>query len=266
MRSPTDFAPSRPRCSEPCSAPQPAPHMSRLLRTIGIASPNWFPTKLHDETNQFVVQSGSTDRLEWRAFASAWNAVAARSRRAEDVALALRSAWRTSPNPVPEDRYREDCLLFEFACSFVSAVECGAYSVYVVLAIRSPAHFRLTDDKDLQRISLKHLERTAKTAGQDFTEISAVAHAVGTDIGEIRDIRDFLSHRGQLPRRVFLTMGEPRGSTVPSAPKVSPAKWEYDAELSVERVDGWHQLLVKSVTRLTETAHALGKSLRPAST
>lgn len=235
--------------------------MTSPLQALGIVPPRWFPCREHDETNRRVGESGSTERAVWRAFASAWNAVEARSRRAEAIAAELRKAWVAGPNAPPEDRYREDHLLLELASSIVSAVECNAYALYCLLSILDDVAFPLASSGRLRQVSLIRLVEWTRTGPAFARAVCSCAERCELEIVEIRQLRDFLSHRGQIPRQAHLSNWQPVASTIPANPKDLPDSWSFSTELSVASVDRWHGTLVGCVQSLMTTAHSLSALL-----
>ena len=186
----------------------------------------------YDEVRKVVAAMRHGHDREWRSFAAAWNAVLYRFQAALEADTAFSSSVKVSRTPPPDERYVQEESLFRFFASACSSLECLYFATYCIGAIIDSDAFPM----DLP-VNLKKYPRDVSDAfGARFAKDGLTAVLAKTlesaEFEALRNYRNFLSHRGSLPRHSHLG-GDKDGSTyTPTNPHELSDSWVYDFEIT----------------------------------
>ncbi len=178
------------------------------------------------------------------SYASGFNAVAFRfaamQRSVDRFTVAMSAQDALTPGG---PRLEQEDSLFAFFVNAVSVLECFYFALYNLGACIGPALFAVSTSAELRRISVPYVVDGFEKAfpGDEFSrKLREVA--TSQELRELKEYRDFLTHRGTSPRKHKVTL--PRGShvdltriesaTIVSNPKDAPAGWLSDLQLSAE--------------------------------
>ncbi len=209
-------------------------------------------------------EKGDTHPLERRAFGIGWNGVKWRYRAMTECDSEFRKSIESyGPAPIIEERYKQEKSLYDFFTNLVSTLENLFFSLYCIASTIKSNEFPISDVKSLRLIFPESVESRFK---QNFPsdKVTDAMSAVISDAQYIqtKDFRDFLCHRGPLPR-AHNVGGDDDGKThLPSNPKDPISTWLTDFELSVSVTYDKHEWLRNSVNLLFEASYDfVGKHL-----
>lgn len=185
--------------------------------------PDDFDREDYDVINAKVPTGGDPPRLEWKGFAAGWNGVAHRFRAAATANDRLVESITRAPFPGIEERHVQEEALFSFFVNAVSVYDCLYFALYYAGAIEDPAHFP-TAKRDLRKFPRDVVSCFGKAWPTD-----RIVRDLGNGL-DLRDVlaeyRDFLAHRGCLPRHDEVNLGGPDvPATIPENPKDRPVDW-----------------------------------------
>ena len=225
------------------------------LTSIGFAMPLDFPSEAYEKTSGILVKYKDTHPTQWVSFGLGWRGLKNRYRAMVEYNEEFTQSIKKHGNSPPfEERYKQEKALFGFFVSAISTIECFFYSTYLVGAILKPDRF--TSDFE----SLKYLypqnvmeKFVANFHGEALTGKMKECVDDHMYIG-MRDMRDVLSHRGELPRS-FYRGGERNGmATMPTNPKDTSDLWRYDFSIDENTTATYHQWLYETLKGLTSAA------------
>jgi hypothetical protein len=197
--------------------------------------PTDFPLQIYDKTGVILFKYIDTDLIKWRSFWLGWDGLKNRYRAMSEYDEEFTQSIKKHGNsPLsPEERYKQDKALFGFFTSSVSAVECFFYAAYWMGAFLKPKEFP-SDSESLRLINPQCVVRMFETHFPGDTLTGQMAKCVSdSSYGEMKDMRDVLSHRGVLPRR-FTHDGDNVIATVPVNPKAPIEQWRHDLSISID--------------------------------
>ncbi|WP_431273653.1 hypothetical protein ACQ858_15960 [Variovorax ureilyticus] len=145
--------------------------------------------------------------------------------RAKDAAQHLevfKSAWATEPRATPQERATQEEVLFGAVTAAASAVENQVFAGFVLVQSTLQGGFSKGELKASRERMVRAIEAEARTADLGRFLRSSFADA---DCAALYELRDFLVHRGKLPRNHWV--GGPHHGTVTIARNVKddPAVW-----------------------------------------
>jgi hypothetical protein len=224
------------------------------LTSTGFAMPPDFPLEIHDKISGILVKYKDTHPTLWLLFGLGWRGLKNRYRATVEYNEEFTQSIKKHGNSPPfEERYKQEKALFGFFVSAISAIECFFYSAYLVGAILKPDRFP-SDSKSLNVYPQNVME---KFVGNFHGEALTVKMKECVDdrmyIG-MRDMRDVLSHRGELPRN-FYKGGERNGmATMPTNPKDTSDLWRYDFSIDENTTATPHRWLSETLKGLASAA------------
>jgi hypothetical protein len=217
--------------------------------------PTDFPLEVHDKISGMLVKYKDTHPTQWLSFGVAWRGLKNRYRATDEYHKEFTdSIMKHGNSPSPEERYGQERALFGFFTSAISTVDCFFYSTYWIGAILKPGEFP-SDPKKLKYMYPRDVVERFNTnfPGDDLTNRMIVCVCEPT-YNEMRDMRDVLGHRGELPRR-FDRGGERDGmATMPTNPKDPSDQWRYDLSIDEKTTATRRQWLSDTLRDLTSVA------------
>lgn len=186
----------------------------------------------YDDVRKIVATTRHEHDRAWRSFAVAWGAVLYRVQAAQEANDAFFSSVRVSAAPQPEERFIQEKLLFDFFASACSSVECLYFASYCIGAILDADAFPMDFPKNLR----KYPHEISEAFGNSFpnerlTEVLDRTHK-SDEFEALRDYRNFLSHRGSLPRHTYLGGEKDHATYVPANPLELSDRWVYEFEVT----------------------------------
>jgi hypothetical protein len=204
---------------------------SKTLGDLGL--PANFPHLEFDFVNTKMARFSQDPTSNWFMFAAAWNGVGYRLRAAHKSSLTFDVLLDTTPVSI-ELRFQQDHEMFVFFASALSALECAFFAAYACVAQAAPADYPIILDKDLritpERISEK---LNKKFAGTKIVN-SMMSILADPKYDELSDFRNYLAHRGTLPRRQYASVGSSAvdpPSEVSGNPIQLASSWIYDFKI-----------------------------------
>lgn len=226
----------------------------RILKTVGFYSPESFNADAHVEINERVAKYSQTHALRWRSFASGWNGLAHRFRSATESHKALTESVQRSSAPAPEERYIQELALFTFVVSAVSTVECFYYSMYCIGGIIVPNKFPMSKSKDLKF----YPEKVSKLYIEEFPaeqhSISMASFLTDSQLIQLTELRNVLTHRGDIPRMHFGSTVRNIPSAIPSNPKELSQDWDFSLVLEPKIFDDYLKTISQNLDELMNLA------------
>ena len=150
----------------------------------------------------------------YRHNAGAWNAVAIRFRSAAEADDLFQSSLN-EPNSV-EQRFRQEVALFQFFTNSVSVLDSCAYALHALGNMIDAAAFPLTG----QSLRAADFRGVTKSFEQRFSAYPLTVALVSTNADplamELRDFRNFLTHRAASTRSYVMSTAGPN----------PPVRWE----------------------------------------
>jgi len=160
-----------------------------------------FPLTAYNDIHAHIAPLQPRFPDAYRHHAGAWNAVAIRFRSAAEADDVFQSSLN-EPSSV-EQRFRQEVALFQFFTNSVSVLDSCAYALHAIGNMIDAAAFPLTG----QSLRTADFRRVAKSFEQQFPADSLAVALVSTDADalatELRDVRNFISHRVASTRSLF---------------------------------------------------------------
>lgn len=209
--------------------------------TTGVDIPPPFGVATFDQVSRNSARFKDSHFDEWRTFAAAWNAIGFRQRAACDYNSEFPASINISAMPGGEDRYRQDHALFGFAVSQLSAFECLYFGVYCISSIRFPDTFPIARAKDLRSINPRTVAELLSSSFNASIMAERAISALDADFyDDLSKLRNFLSHRGTLPRDTRMG-GELQGTFVARNPTDPIGEWMISRAINDPWVAELHQ-------------------------
>jgi len=214
-----------------------------------------FPLEAYDKISGILVEYKDTHRTQWMSFGSSWRGLKNRYRAMVEYDKEFTQSIKKHGNSPPfEERYKQEKALFGFFVSAISTIECFFYSTYFVGAILKPDNFP-SEFESLKYLYPQNIMEkfVANFHGDVLTD--KMKKCVDDRMYIVmRDMRDALSHRGELPRS-FYRGGERNGmATMPINPKDTSDLWRYDFSIDENTTTARHQWLSGTLKGLTSAA------------
>jgi len=166
------------------------------ITTLGIDMPAEFPITSYETIHAIIAPPRSTDPL-YQHYAGAWNAIAIRFRAAFEYGDKFVESFKAhGAAPLPEERYDQQKVLFNFFNSGFSVFESTFYALYVFGAFLKPNDFPLTTMKNQKDVSPQSTERAyAKSFPKDPILTAFQLLFSDQEYIQWRDYRNILTHR-----------------------------------------------------------------------
>jgi len=224
------------------------------LNSAGISMPSTFNGSAHDAVNKHLSRYMRLRELQWKSFASGWNAVAYRARAAAEYDEEFTRSVALSGSPEPEERFRQEQALFGFFVCALSSLECFFYSAYCIASIINDKAFPISTPENL-RFKPEDVANKFADEFEGETISLRLGGCVRSPIyAELREIRNVLAHRGSLPR-AFSEGGEQDGSVMmPSTPAALSTLWNYDFAVDMKTTSKRQQWVSRTLWHLLASA------------
>lgn len=179
-----------------------------VLYSNGLQIPSSFPIASYEIVYRSVEAKQAAHPL-YEHFSGAWNALAYRFRatidRGDEFILAFA---QHGAEPPPEERYLQECLLFEFFSSGFSAFEAAFYGFYTIGAFTQPTGFPLSTPKDQQRVSpAGAVNAFVRVYSADKVAAALSGFIADPGFQQFREVRNILTHRTAPGRRMYVGLG-----------------------------------------------------------
>jgi len=230
--------------------------------TKDLQMPPSFESDQHQAIAKTVGSIREKHDREWRSFAAAWNALKHRFRSAIEADATFSKSITRTKTPPPEERYLQEDALFHFFASTCSSIELFYFACYCIGTIIDPEAFPMAEPESL-RVYPRHVS-IAYRKRFPGAELSSVLKTClsGSEFRTVVELRNFLSHRGSLPRLSHLG-GDKDGSTfVPTNPQGLADSWVYDLEVSESSTSTSRNWLESTLSVLIRELHSfVGREL-----
>lgn len=181
---------------------------SLILPTNGLLVPTDFPIAQYAFVHK-IIEAAQAKHPLYEHYAGAWNALSYRFRAAVDYGnFLVESLKKHGSTPLPEERYIQERILFDFFSSGFSVFESSFYGLYAIGAFISPADFSLASGKDQQHVtpnSTKDAFARAFSNDPIVTEFEKLFS--DPEYQQWREIRNILTHRTAPGRRIYVSFG-----------------------------------------------------------
>jgi hypothetical protein len=207
---------------------------SRSSTTLGeLKLPVKFRSEENDSVNRKMAKYASDAGSNWFMFASAWNAVAYRLIAAHKSCEKFDKLIVATPQTIAL-RFDQDHEMFDFFTAALSCLECAFTATFACASQAAPAVFPINADNDLKIMPTMICKRLKS----EFADSSLVSSMVGIlrapRYKQLADFRNYLSHRGTLPRKQYASTGSSTpdpASEVSGNPQSLAWKWIYDFKI-----------------------------------
>jgi hypothetical protein len=225
--------------------------------TLCINMPPTFPTaqftQFLDRGRQVLIgPNGPTP--EWKEFGLASNIIGWRYRAAHEALEHLRGRYITTSGPIDhEDLYQRECALFTLFTAGVSCIEACVYGIAAHTSRAVGFPFGINEQRACKPTKLR-----------DWLKPHPAASALTTVVQDVIDssewalwveVRNRLSHRGNLPGIIYAAMGGPLPATNPIlfAETTSTAA----IDMGVNELNAHFDWITATLTKLMLEAKAL---------
>jgi hypothetical protein len=227
--------------------------------TLALEMPDDFDCATFDAVNALMGKYAQAHPQQWHPFASAWNGVAYRYRASVENDAEFRRLIVDTAPPAPE-RYVQETALYACMAFVLSTVESfffASYSCASLVNTRAKCTaFPMTRNRVLKFSPWDVVERF-QDAYPDDVITDAMRRCLGNkEHHRVRTLRNVLTHRGTIPRRVFLSLNarDDRPSAIPSNPGAVATDWQYDAPLGAHTTGDAIAWLSAELARLIPAA------------
>ena len=243
-------------------------------RAAGFSLPESFAVASYDAVMDLMArydpnaQEHVATKAAWHTYASGWNGISFRLRASSEYDSAFRKSIAGPSLTAQEERFRQERDLFGFFASALSAIECFYMAAYGVGAVMKSPSFPLASTGHLRR---DHMS-VAGALQADFSGTQLAARALevsrSPELGELADMRNFLAHRGILPRTHFRGLGtgyvDPP-TALPSNPTSLASEFLYTGDLSENTTRRPFEWTVETITGLVEGLYGFLRDDAPTS-
>jgi len=206
-------------------------NFSNTLGDLGL--PANFPTLQFDAVSEKMSRHSKNPSSNWFMFAAAWNATGYRLIATHRSSTKFDELLNSSPASI-ELRFLQDDEMFSFFSAALSAIECAFFAAYACVSQIFPADYPINLDKDLRITPERIIEKLKKKLSGTSLGNQMINTHNDTKYTELSNFRNYLSHRGTLPRQQYAAVGPAavdRPSTVSGNPTQIASKWIYDFEI-----------------------------------
>jgi hypothetical protein len=207
------------------------------------------------EARRVLIPSGKASAA-WNEFAGASNLIGLRYRASFDTWREYRDSLKShGGGHTHEDVYQQECSLFVMFSAGVSCVESTAYALAAAASDKAVCGLAFTDKE--RRVCSPTRLLTWLVPYSNATEMTA---ALRTLVGAQEwtlwvDLRNRMTHRSNLPRRHFASIGSP-------APQVNPINYVHtsstpEVDADIADWDALHQWLAQQLQKLLLSGIAL---------
>lgn len=234
--------------------------MKRLPGDTGLAVPDDFDVDAYVAVAKAAATHAAVNAKGHRAFAAAWNGLSHRYRATHEASSEFVRAMAAGDAPPMEERHRQEHALFVFATTALSSLECFCFGAYCLGFLAGTREFPMSHERDLRIHPTNVRDMFTSAFPMDSLTSTIASVLAANEYAQLTDLRNALSHRGTLPRSIFLSVGggnaAKAGAFVPSNPKSLSSDWQFDRVVDAELTRpllGWLGL---SLQRLLPAAHA----------
>lgn len=219
--------------------------------TLGIAPPQGFDTAAYTAIHDKMRGYNNSHRAAWRSFGSAWNGLLYRHRCAQEHCQTFVELIG-SPNPSFTERYRQDLALFSFFSCALSTLECFSVGAHCIASTINSQAFPVSSDKELREINPGNVARRYGSAFPETAIAETMCEIFQADstYEHIKTQRDYLSHRGTLPRTLDVGGDDDGKVCIPDNAKKPSTDWQFTRELNSQTTGEPYRWLEQSIARL----------------
>lgn len=210
-----------------------------------------FDDYTYKEIGAAVASRQAQHQHELKAFATSWNAVAARFRAAAEHSEEF---VRVTKGPI--DGYSRENTLFNFVTCALSCLDCYVFSVHCCAWMARPAAFPMATARDLKDVNRSSVRRELRTQFEGDSLVSSLDTVLSSDeFNKLKDLRDFMTHRGNPSINIFIRIGQDPVLKMPENPQDPNRCWVYDASVDSEVTESLMTWLRDGLNRLLTTHH-----------
>lgn len=178
------------------------------LTTNGLQVPTGFPAVSYEAVHRTIVATNANHPL-YQHYAGAWNALAYRFRASLDHGEGfILSLEKHGSSPMPEARYAQEKLLFDFFSACFSCFESTFYALYTIGAFISPSEFNLATPRDQQQVSPNRTRDAFVRAFPSDPILVAIQRLFDNpEYQKLRETRNVLTHRTAPGRTMYVSIG-----------------------------------------------------------
>jgi hypothetical protein len=203
--------------------------------SIGIALGRFIDLAQYDEIARLANERLPSDDYK-KSFGAAWNGLGYRARGADEHSSSYGELWSTEPATTHETRLYQEREFFAAVTNISSAAEAFSFAAHVL----AMAYAR----EPLTKANLKRVWPAMLVRIQNQPETAPIGKFIAKEYADtasvsLEEIRDFLIHRGGLPRSHWVGGPHHGTATVASNPKAAPADWMPDLTLNAQTLAPW---------------------------
>ena len=183
----------------------------------------------------------------WFGFGTGWLGFAMRLRSAMEFNEEFGILIAASPSPGRAEQYKQERALFACITAALSSMECFSYATYCLAGAFDDKHFPLSDKRKLRgKSGGSFVDKFKAFNSLDPFVVRLDMIWDASEFDALSDLRNALSHRGTLPRKVWFSTVSDLPDTVPFNPKALAENFVHDSPLTAEATAG-HVLWVTTV-------------------
>lgn len=235
---------------------------------VGLNVPSDFDIDRYISVNvQVAIVANPNDsdnpgkRNSWHSYASAWNGVAYRLINAVESHEEFEKSISKSTAPGGQENYIQERALFSCIVSALSSIECFFMAAFSIGTALKPEYFQLDEAKNLNKIPCKVANCFSKWESTAIFSKLLKEIVESSNFKELNDLRNYLAHRGILPRKHYLSNGlKDIPSAVPTKPKELPLDFDYSNHLSDKTTYIHIEWLISTLNKLIQELDEFLKS------
>lgn len=207
---------------------------SKFSNALGeLELPEIFSTEEYDSVNKKMAKYANDVGSNWIMFASAWNGVGYRLIATHKSCENFNNLIVATPQTIAL-RFEQDHEMFGFFAAALSCLECAFTAAYACASQATPTFFPIITDSDLKLMPVVICNRL-KTQYADSPLVSSMVEILQSGLyKQISDFRNYLSHRGTLPRKQYASVGSftpDPPAEVSGNPQKLAWNWIYDFKI-----------------------------------
>lgn len=209
-----------------------------------------------NDISQAVASKREKHGSAGQSFAAAWNAVPIRFQAMFEADDTFTGSVMRSNMPPADERYTQEKALFKFFTSARSSLECFYFASYCIGSIVDSDTFPIEIQKDLKIYPKDVSKNFNKRFSQDSLSIVLDKTIKAAEFEIIKEYRDFLSHRGALPRHAYVGGNKHGSAFIPENPRDLSDNWKPTFELNDYSTRGIRKWLEATLSNCIAELHS----------
>jgi hypothetical protein len=179
------------------------------VSTIHLEMPDDFEYASYEAVHSRIGPRHETHQPQWIEYAIAWSAVANRFYACAEHDEAFTRSIRTHGDaPQQPERYYQECDLFGFFITGLSALENTCYGLYAIASMLDDVYFPIKKARNKKAINPESTADRFRTTFPNESLSRALNKMVDTqEYEDWKEVRNILAHRGSPGRNIHRTVG-----------------------------------------------------------